>query len=252
MITDASGGEIKINDKVTILVPAQIVGMSANGGGNEELEVVMSHPSPNLVLKSGEVIKTGRGLVSLRSYPDNGFDPILGPPYPPQFYQAHAQQSAARRVYWEAPSVVIIGEASYPPGGWHVAITITNYEWPAWDVLTNYIQNQRVSHLGVSYYATSENSGFEPGSGDPWSVDDTVFSLYVKGGINEATGDPIYSDFTVVDTATAPDVQLDLAFSLEGGPSSGDLFYYYIKATSASQASAVYSQTLSFRFTTPP
>lgn len=128
MILDLTGQELRKNDTVTVLVPCYVVAMSQKPGTNQELEVIWPTLPQGKVVHSKEVAKTGRGYVSLLAYSDNGFDPILGPPYPPVNYQMTVNRSASRRLEWSAPDVFITIAAGLDESSRRTAIIeATNY-----------------------------------------------------------------------------------------------------------------------------
>lgn len=112
---------------------------------------------------------------------DNGSDPVLGPPYPPFFYQAFATKNPNNtvRLTWTMPTLIIdITTTALPGHSTTYDIFITNYSWPAWDVGTPYIQNQKVTYAGDRYYALVANTGKQPDISSEWDLDPTFFKLW--------------------------------------------------------------------------
>lgn len=130
---------------------------------------------------------------------DNGFDPVLGPPYPPVNYQAFiAQQGTGSKITWTVPDVLIsIGVDFEDPN--YADLLVTNYLWPDWGAGTNYGVNSKTRYSGVDYYSlVSNNLNHQPDSSPAqWAVDTTVFKLYSEHHIlGDAAG-----TFALLDTA---------------------------------------------------
>jgi len=126
----------------------------------------------------------------LRTFGDNGVDPILGPPYPPVNYELHAVNNTQPRLWWTVPDLIASVSGTYDQGEWdELRFTFTNYSYPAWVTGDQgYIINSRVVHNGTRYYSLQQpNISKEPGiETSYWAEDETVFALYIVTNFDSA------------------------------------------------------------------
>ncbi len=137
---------------------------------------------------------------------DQGSDPFIGPPYPTVGFQAFANSAGQPRLTWTTPDVLIdtVMLVRYDPNI-VFDITVENYEWPAYNPVTNYEANQRASYGGVRYISLDfNNQGNQPDTSPAkWTTDPTVFELwkwngaaFVKIADSNTSAYPTYWDWT--------------------------------------------------------
>lgn len=146
---------------------------------------------------------------------DNGFDPILGPPFPPVIYQLFAYNTSSPRLTWTVPDVFITGSGNVGGtviAGYTITLTIMNYDSVPPGTVVN-MDQWFPTLVGGEVVTNAVFRGNSPGPGGAgfgftWTFTDgppnPVFTFTVPAfvGPPDPSGQPLTVYFVVTATAS--------------------------------------------------
>ncbi len=181
-------------------------------------------------------------------FSSDGFDPVLGPPYPPDLYQLFMNRLTGE-LTWTVPDVFVETSVHIVGGNTNVHIEITNYTWPVWSNAVTYGLNSRVMYpsgapVGQPYLSLQNNNLNHAPNASPtfWEADPTVFKVWQRS-VNTVTGEIV--DFEIVADSNGDDYGPIYNFSfgttatfiltfVGSGPAEAYDFFFYLEAVTGS------------------